>query len=311
MRSEALAALAALCWAVGSLLSASAASRMGAFAFTRWRLFFALTLLWALALWTGQWRTLDLHAVVLLVISGLIGIFIGDTALFACMNRLGPRRSGVLFATHALFSAVLAWLVLGETLWGWTLMGSALLVTGVMVAIAWGRRADEDHRWEQTQGSLATGIALGLVAAVGQSVATLMLKPLMSTGVDAVAASALRTTARLCRSFGLAMGGPAPGPCAAATDRLGAAAHLGQRRGGDGPGHDAHLGGAAHRPGQSGGDFFLALAGSLAAAFVADLSPPAGIGRLDRLGHGCAGIGPYLGPLNAGSPGSLNRPGRT
>ena len=195
MRSEALAALAALCWAVGSLLSATAASRMGAVAFTRWRLFFALTLLWALALWSGQWRTLDQHAVVLLVISGLVGIFIGDTALFACMNRLGPRRSGVLFATHALFSAVLAWLVLGETLWGWTLMGSAFLVSGVMVAITWGRRADEDHRWEQTRGSLAAGIALGLVAAVGQSVATLMLKPLMSTGVDAVAASALRTTA--------------------------------------------------------------------------------------------------------------------
>jgi drug/metabolite transporter (DMT)-like permease len=195
MRSEALAALAALCWAVGSLLSATAASRMGAFAFTRWRLFFALTLLWALALWSGQWRTLDQHAVVLLVISGLVGIFIGDTALFACMNRLGPRRSGVLFATHALFSAVLAWLVLGETLWGWTLMGSALLVSGVMVAITWGRRADEDHRWEQTRGSLAAGVALGLAAAVGQSVATLMLKPLMSTGVDAVAASALRTTA--------------------------------------------------------------------------------------------------------------------
>lgn len=195
MRSEALAALAALCWAVGSLMSATAASRMGAFAFTRWRLFFALTLLWALALWSGQWRTLDQHAVVLLVVSGLVGIFIGDTALFACMNRLGPRRSGVLFATHALFSAVLAWLVLGETLWGWTLMGSVLLVSGVMVAITWGRRADEDHRWEQTRGSLAAGIALGLVAAVGQSVATLMLKPLMSTGVDAAAASALRTTA--------------------------------------------------------------------------------------------------------------------
>jgi hypothetical protein len=40
--------------------------------------------------------------VALLALSGLIGIFIGDTALFACMNRLGPRRSGVLFATHAI-----------------------------------------------------------------------------------------------------------------------------------------------------------------------------------------------------------------
>ena len=195
MRAELLAALAALCWAVGSVLSAQAASRMGAFAFTRWRLFFALCLLWAVAAWSGQWRSLDLHATGLLVLSGLVGIFVGDTALFACMNRLGPRRCGILFATHALFSVVLAWLFLGETLWGWTLAGSGLLVSGVMVAIAWGRRADESHQWEDTRGRLAVGVALGLLAALCQAVATLMIKPLMTTGVDAVAASAVRTSA--------------------------------------------------------------------------------------------------------------------
>ncbi len=168
---------------------------MGAFAFTRWRLFFALTLLWALALFTGQWRTLDASNVALLALSGFIGIFIGDTALFACMNRLGPRRSGVLFATHAIFSTLLAWLFLGETLWGWTLLGGSLLVGGVMVAIVWGRRESETHAWEKTQGTLMTGVLLGLLAAVCQSVATLMIKPLMTSGVDAVAASAVRTSA--------------------------------------------------------------------------------------------------------------------
>jgi drug/metabolite transporter (DMT)-like permease len=194
MRAEWLAACAALCWALGNILSASAASQMGAFAFSRWRLFFALTLLWALAFHSGQWRSLQPSAVGLLALSGLIGIFVGDTALFACMNRLGPRRSGVLFATHALFSAVLAWWLLGETLWGWTLVGSGLLVSGVMVAIAWGRRADESHAWEATRGQLWTGVGLGLLAALCQAVATLMIKPLMSTGIDAVSASAVRTT---------------------------------------------------------------------------------------------------------------------
>ena len=195
MQPELLAALAALSWAVGSLFSAAASSQMGAFAFTRWRLFFALTLLWALALFTGQWRTLDSANVALLALSGFIGIFIGDTALFACMNRLGPRRSGVLFATHAIFSTLLAWLFLGETLWGWTLVGGGLLVSGVMVAIVWGRRESETHAWENTRGSLMTGVLLGLLAAVCQSVATLMIKPLMASGVDAVAASAVRTSA--------------------------------------------------------------------------------------------------------------------
>jgi drug/metabolite transporter (DMT)-like permease len=152
-------------------------------------------LLWALALFTGQWRTLDGASLGLLALSGLIGIFIGDTALFACMNRLGPRRCGVLFASHAIFSTLLAWLFLGETLWGWTLVGGSLLVSGVMVAIVWGRRESETHAWENTQGSLLTGVLLGLLAAVCQSVATLMIKPLMASGVDAVAASAVRTSA--------------------------------------------------------------------------------------------------------------------
>ena len=195
MQAELLAALAALSWAVGSLFSAAASSRMGAFAFTRWRLFFAMTLLWALAMFTGQWRTLDGASVGLLALSGLIGIFIGDTALFACMNRLGPRRSGVLFATHAIFSTLLAWFFLGETLWGWTLLGGSLLVSGVMVAIVWGRRESETHAWENTQGSLGTGVLLGLVAAASHSAATLMIKPLMVAGVDAVSASAVRTSA--------------------------------------------------------------------------------------------------------------------
>ena len=197
MRPEALALLAAACWAVSSLFSAGPAQRLGAFAFSRWRMLFAILILWALALVGGGWRSLDALAIGLLALSGVIGIFIGDTVLFACMNRLGPRRSGVLFATHALFSAVIAWFFLGEVIWGRALIGSGLLVGGVMLAIVWGRRSDEQHGWEQTHGPLLIGVGLGLAAALCQSVATLMLKPLMTTGVDAVAASAARMSMAL------------------------------------------------------------------------------------------------------------------
>lgn len=169
---------------------------MGAFAFTRWRMAFASVVLWGAALAGGGWQALTGESVALLVASGLVGIFVGDTALFVCMNRLGPRRSGVLFATHSLFSVVLAWLWLGERIVGWQLLGCALLAGGVMMAIALGKREGESHQWERTQGRLATGIALGLLAALGQALATLMLKPLMSSGaVDAVTASAVRMSA--------------------------------------------------------------------------------------------------------------------
>jgi drug/metabolite transporter (DMT)-like permease len=197
MRAEALALLAAACWAVSSLFSAPPAQRLGAFAFSRWRMVFASLILWSLALASGGWRSLDVAAIGLLGLSGVVGIFIGDTALFSCMNRLGPRRSGVLYATHALFSGVMAWAWLGEVLWGWALLGSGMLVGGVMVAVAWGKRDDEKHAWEQTRGPLAIGVALGLLSALCQSLGTLMIKPLMGTAIDPVAASATRMSLAL------------------------------------------------------------------------------------------------------------------
>lgn len=192
MSFEYLALLAAACWAFGSLLSAQAATHLGAFAFTRYRMLVAMSLLWGIAALTGGWQSLSLSSVTLLCLSGAIGIFIGDTALFAAMNRLGPRRAGVLFASHALFSVILAYFWLGETLWGLTLVGSSLLLSGVMIAILFGKRQTEQHQWENSRSGFGTGVALGLLAAVCQAISTLMLKPLMLTEIDAIAASAVR-----------------------------------------------------------------------------------------------------------------------
>ena len=152
----------------------------------------AAIMLWLIAAVTGGWITLSANNLGLLVVSGIIGIFIGDTALFGAMNRLGPRRAGVLFATHSVFSVLLAYIFLGETQWGLTLVGSSLLVSGVMVAILFGKRKAEQHAWEASQSQLKRGVALGLLAALCQAVATLMLKPLMETNIDAVSASAVR-----------------------------------------------------------------------------------------------------------------------
>lgn len=207
MPYEWMALTAAVCWAVGSLISAPASAHLGAFAFTRWRMACASLILWSLAIGSGSWQSLPVDQLWLLALSGVIGILIGDTALFASMNRLGPRRAGVLFATHALFSALLAYLFLGEKIWGWTLLGSGLLVTGVMSAILFGKRSAEQHHWETSSHQLGIGIGLGLLSALCQAVSTLMLKPLMETDIDAIAASAVRmTTALLCHLILLWLG---------------------------------------------------------------------------------------------------------
>ena len=43
-----------------------------------------------------------------IILSGIIGIGFGDLFLFIVMERLGPRRTGILFALNASLAALLA-----------------------------------------------------------------------------------------------------------------------------------------------------------------------------------------------------------
>ena len=185
---------AAACWAVGSVMSVTPARHLGAFAFTRWRMAMVAVMLWAVVAVQGSWHSLNGHAWGVMAISGLIGVFVGDTALFAAMNRLGPRRAGVLFATHAAFSAVLGFALLDERMSLQALLGGVLTLAGVMLAILLGRHKGETHDWEADRGHVGLGVALALLAALCQAVGSLIAKPVMAQQVDPIMASAVRVT---------------------------------------------------------------------------------------------------------------------
>lgn len=195
-----LAALgAATCWALTGVISAGPSSHLGALAFNRARQVFVTLLLALYVLASGTWRELDSGDVGPLLLSGFVGIFIGDTLLFATLNRVGPRRSGILFALNAPLAAVLGWLVLGEELSGMAVFGIALTISGVLLAILFGKRRSQLHQWETIKGPLWIGVTLGLLAATGQAVGSIIARPIMASGVDPLAASMLRVgIAALC-----------------------------------------------------------------------------------------------------------------
>ncbi|MCW2313784.1 drug/metabolite transporter (DMT)-like permease [Rhodoferax antarcticus] len=185
---------AAACWAVGSVTAVMPSRHLGAFAFTRWRMAMVAVMLWSVVAVSGTWRGFELSYWGVMAASGLIGIFIGDTALFAAMNRLGPRRAGVLFATHAAFSAALGFILLSERMSLQAFAGAVLTLAGVMMAIMLGRHKNETHAWELDQGHVGAGVALALLAALCQALGSLIAKPVMALQVDPVMASAVRVT---------------------------------------------------------------------------------------------------------------------
>lgn len=192
MGFEWLALAAAFLWAVASLLSVTPAQHLGTFAYSRWRMGCTSLILGAMAMTTGGWSTVEASAISAMMLSGVIGIFIGDTALFACLNRMGPRQAGLLFSCHAVFSAILGYFLFSETMTNMELLGSLLVFTGVLTAIFFGRKGQTDNQLEAIKGKVWIGVSLGLVAALCQALGGIIAKPIMQTDIDPVAASAMR-----------------------------------------------------------------------------------------------------------------------
>lgn len=204
---------AATCWALTGIISPGPAGHLGALAFNRIRQVFVTLLLVAFVLATGTWRQFDMASFAPLAVSGLVGIFLGDTFLFAALNRVGPRRSGMIFALNAPISAVLGFVLLGERLPAQALAGIALTVCGVILAILFGKRRDQLHAWETVKGPLWVGVAFGLGAATGQAVGSIIAKPVMASGIDPFLASMMRVcVAAFCMSVLIALPIPAVKP---------------------------------------------------------------------------------------------------
>ena len=142
----------------------------------------------------GTWHTLNTNTLTIILISGVIGIFLGDTLLFMALQRIGPRRNNILFALAAPFTVLLNIVLLNEVMSLLNLIGCIGVFCGVVIAIMYGKTKNNEHRWEMIEGSLSIGIIMGILAALCQAIGLIMMKPILVSGVDPIASAALRTT---------------------------------------------------------------------------------------------------------------------
>lgn len=188
-----LAALAtATAWALTGVIGHPAAQRLGAFGFSLYRQLFVTLLLAAMVTVLGLWQSMDGGMVRLLALSGFAGIFLGDSCLYLALIRLGPRRTGVLFALNAPMAAVLGRVFLGETLSWLAICGIALCTLGVAISILGQPGRSGSHRFEAVSGPVWLGVGIALLAALGQAVGTMLARPVMATGFDPLLATLIR-----------------------------------------------------------------------------------------------------------------------
>ena len=111
------------------------------------------------------------------------------------MERLGPRRTGILFAINAPLAAFLAWLTLNEELTFLIIFAIVIGFLGIALAVVYGSPKTNIHDWEVTKPPLWLGVSAGLLAALGQAAGVLFLRPVMEQGADPLQTSLIRVVA--------------------------------------------------------------------------------------------------------------------
>ncbi|MGB3615743.1 MAG: DMT family transporter [Elainellaceae cyanobacterium] len=138
---------------------------------------------------------MDSTSIVLLVISGAVGIGLGDTAFFESLNCLGARRGLLLEALSPPLAALIAWVCLGERLPPIAALGIALSVGGIVWVIV-ERSPNMTASKPVPPLRLRRGVIFGSIAALAQaSGAVLSRAALADTTVPPLWSSLIRIVA--------------------------------------------------------------------------------------------------------------------
>lgn len=208
-----------ICIALAGMISAEVLKAVGgAMSLSRWRMVTGFIMMALVATLTSGWSTLHAGHIPLILLSSVSGIVIADPALNGGIARIGARRTALIFSLSAPFAAILGFLVLGETLGATQVLGCALVVCGIVLAVGFAKpatiqpAADPDLAQEssvhrETRPS-AKGILLVVLAALGQAVGILSMRPVMMDHVDPFGVMAVRVLAAGIIMWGVYLASP-------------------------------------------------------------------------------------------------------
>ncbi len=172
---EIAAILTAVCWSFTSIFFNNASRAIGSVRVNRLRLFVASIIL-VVAHWLVMGSPIPMEATteqwIWLGLSGIIGLALGDAFLFQAYVHIGARLTTVIMALDPVFSALIAWLWLGEMLTAGEAIGILITIFGV----AWVVMEQKNGNGQHSKRDQILGILCGIGAVLGQAIGFVLSK---------------------------------------------------------------------------------------------------------------------------------------
>jgi len=163
-------------WTINSLLFASAGKKIGSISVNAYRIIMAVIFLSVTHILlfgsilpsasNGQWFWIGL--------SGIVGLGIGDFGLFAAFVIIGPRRSVLIMSLSPVFAAIIAFLLLNETLSQFAILGMIITLIGIVIVIL--EKEEKTYEERLSKKVKTWGIFLAFIGAMGQGIGVVFAK---------------------------------------------------------------------------------------------------------------------------------------
>ena len=176
----------ALCWAIAARLFRGTGNAFSPLTMNFWKGLISIAIL-AVVIAVVQPNAYGTNAVLWLLLSGFIGIGIGDTCFFKALKSIGDSQAVLVAETLApLFTALFAMAFIGEWITWQQWVGIAVVLLSVDMVIK-ARKRNTTHVFA------TSGYMYGVGAALYQAVGAVVSRDILGSGdIDAASAAFLR-----------------------------------------------------------------------------------------------------------------------
>lgn len=190
---EIFALITSVMWVISAMAFESAGKKIGSLPLNLIRLVFAFVFISIYTFFSrGMFfaTDVDLNSFLWLALSGVIGFVIGDIMLFQAYVVVGARISTLIMSLVPAITALLGWLILGETLSPKQIIAMVIAMSGIFIVL-FGRGKNTDPNQKKNKKAIVIGLLLALGGAIGQAGGLVVSKKGMGT-YDAFASTQIR-----------------------------------------------------------------------------------------------------------------------